>query len=86
MSIYYTILLHPSRGRAPNYSGLFLFPKLIRTKNESKQPRILLLGPSVHYVALVPGKSAFTIGEAGGRMGQVQVDQAKKSAVVYFRF
>ena len=47
LSIYHSILHHPSRGRAPNYSGLFLFPKLIGTKNESKQPRILMLGPSV---------------------------------------
>ena len=67
MSIYYTILLHPSRGRAPNYSGLFLFPKLIRSKNESKQPRLLLLGKSVpgglvwfHNVPIISTWAALT--------------------------
>ena len=41
-------------GRAPNYSGLFVFPKLIGTKNESKQPRSFLLGRPVKVISTLP--------------------------------
>ena len=73
LSIYHSILHHPSRGRAPNYSGLFLFPKLIGTKNESKQPRILMLGPSVHlYLCSSAAKVLYN------RYQAIEIFQSKK--------